>query len=319
MSAENVEDEGRVVVLTRLPLDPAWMRERAPGYRFVPWAAVGEAQRAQARAVLTNGSTGLSRAEMAALPALELVASFGAGYENIDRDAARTRGVRVCHAPDTNSQVVADHALALMLALSRGIAMLDRGVKAGQWDALRAPRPGVRGKTLGIVGLGNIGQRLAAVAEGVGMRVAYLRRSGAEQPGRTPYGDMRSLATASDILALTCPGGPATRHLVDAAVLRALGPDGLLVNVARGSVVDTEALIQALRSGELGGAALDVLETEPLVPEALRSLDQVILTPHMAGRSPETRVAQHEALLANLDGWFRYGASAHPVDLARQG
>lgn len=316
MSLACMKDEGEVVVLMRLPLDQDWLRAHAPRYRFVPWTAVDEAQRVQARAVLTNGSTGLTGAEMAALPALELVASFGAGYENIERDAARMRGVRVCHAPDTNSQVVADHALAMMLAWSRGIAMLDRGLKAGQWDALRAPRPGVRGKTLGIVGLGNIGQRLAALAEAVGMRVAYLRRSGALQPNRTPYGDVRSLAAASDVLALTCPGGPATRHLVDAEVLRALGPDGLLVNVARGSVVDTEALVQALRRRELGGAALDVLETEPLVPEAFREMDQVILTPHMAGRSPETRVAQHEALLRNLDGWFRHAAPAHPVDLA---
>jgi lactate dehydrogenase-like 2-hydroxyacid dehydrogenase len=208
---------------------------------------------------------------------------------------------------------VADHALALMLAWSRGIASLDRAVKAGGWEALRAPRPGVRGKTLGIVGLGHIGGRLADLAEAVGMRVAYLRRGGPEQPGRAPHGDVRSLAAASDVLALTCPGGPATRHLVDAEVLRALGPEGLLLNVARGSVVDTEALVQALQRGELGGAALDVLETEPLVPEALRSMDQVILTPHMAGRSPQTRVAQHEALLRNLDGWFRHGMSAHPV------
>lgn len=313
MSRENREDDEAVVVLSRLPLDQEWLRTNAPGYRFLPWQGVPEAQRVQARAVLTNGSTGMTAAEMAALPALELVASFGAGYENIDRDAARARGVQVCHAPDTNAQVVADHALALMLAWSRGIAALDRGIKAGEWETLRAPRPGVRGKTLGIVGLGNIGGRLAELGEAVGMRVAYLRRSGPVQAGRTPYGDVRSLAAASDVLALTCPGGPATRHLVDADVLRALGPAGLLVNVARGSVVDTEALVQALLRGDVGGAALDVLDTEPLVPEALRAMDQVILTPHMAGRSPETRVAQHEALLRNLEGWFRHGGSAHPV------
>ncbi|CAG2159577.1 2-hydroxyacid dehydrogenase [Cupriavidus numazuensis] len=313
MSRENREDDEAVVVLSRLPLDQEWLRTHAPGYCFLSWQGVSEAQRVKARAVLTNGSTGMTAAEMAALPALELVASFGAGYENIDRDAARARGVQVCHAPDTNAQVVADHALALMLAWSRGIAALDRRVKAGDWETLRAPRPGLRGKTLGVVGLGNIGGRFADLAEAVGMRVAYLRRSGPVQPGRTPYGEVRSLASASDVLALTCPGGPATRHLVDADVLRALGPDGLLVNVARGSVVDTEALVQALRCGEVGGAALDVLDTEPLVPEALRAMDQVVLTPHMAGRSPETRVAQHEALVRNLEGWFRHGASEHPV------
>ena len=117
------------------------------------------------------------------------------------------------------------------------------------------------------------------------------------------------------MLALTCPGGAATHHLVDAAVLRALGPRGLLVNVARGSVVDTVALVDALARGEIAGAALDVIETEPLVPAALREMDQVILTPHLAGRSPETRVAQHTALAGNLDGWFLRGEPVHPVTL----
>ncbi|WP_458763304.1 NAD(P)-dependent oxidoreductase [Cupriavidus basilensis] len=313
--ASGLHGKQQVLVLTRLALDAAWLAAQAPRYRFMAWSEADDGARAGARAVLTNGSTGLSAAELAALPALELVASFGAGYENIDLAAARARGVRVCHAPDTNSQVVADHALTLMLALSRGIAALDRGVKSGQWESLRAPRPGVRGKTLGIVGLGNIGGKLAVLAQAMGMQVAYLRRSAPAAGHYTPYADPIALAAASDVLALTCPGGAATHHLVDAAVLRALGPRGLLVNVARGSVVDTVALVDALARGEIAGAALDVIETEPLVPAALREMDQVILTPHLAGRSPETRVAQHTALAGNLDGWFLRGEPVHPVTL----
>lgn len=301
------------LVLTRLPLDADWLAAMAGRYRFMPWTQADQAARAGARAVLTNGSTGLSAAELAALPALELVASFGAGYENIDLRATAARHVRVCHAPDTNSQVVADHALTLMLALARGIPALDRGVKAGQWDSLRAPRPGLRGKTLGIVGLGNIGHRLAELAGAVGMRVAYLRHRTAPAGAYAPYDTAIALAAASDVLALTCPGGPGTHHLVNAQVLHALGPRGLLVNVARGSVVDTTALVQALERGDIAGAALDVLETEPEVPLPMRAMEQVILTPHLAGRSPETRIAQHEALARNLDGWFRQGTPAHPV------
>lgn len=307
---------GPLHVLTRLPLDADWLAAVAPRYHVTPWAQADADVRARARAVVTNGSTGLSADELATLPALQLVASFGAGYEKIDLQAAQARQVRVCHAPDANGQVVADHALTLMLALARGIPALDRGVKAGGWEALRAARPGLRGKTLGIVGLGNIGHRLARLGAAVGMQVAYLWHEGTQGgDGYAPHGDAVSLAAASDVLALTCPGGPQTHHLVNASVLQALGPAGFLVNVSRGTVVDTDALIDALARGVIAGAALDVLETEPVVPQALRTMDQVILTPHLAGRSPETRIAQHAALASNLDGWFERGAPAHPVRL----
>lgn len=317
-SKDNDTQQGRAglpLVLTRVPLDADWLAIMAPCYHVSPWAQADAAVRGRARAVVTNGSTGLSAEEFGTLPALELVASFGAGFEKIDLKAAQARQVRVCHAPDANGQVVADHALTLMLALARGIPELDRGVKAGGWEALRAARPGLRGKTLGIVGLGNIGHRLAKLGAAVGMQVAYLRHEGVQGGDYAPHGDAVSLAAASDVLALTCPGGPQTHHLVNARVLKALGPTGLLVNVSRGTVVDTDALIAALTHGVIAGAALDVLETEPLVPDALRTMDRVILTPHLAGRSPETRIAQHEALAHNLNGWFAQGAPAHPVRL----
>lgn len=233
-------------VLTRVPLDADWLAAMAAHYHVIPWAQADAAARVRARAVVTNGSTGLSVDELATLPALELIASFGVGFEKIDLSAAHARQVRVCHAPDASSQVVADHALALMLALARGIPALDRGVKAGGWEALRAARPSLRGKTLGIIGLGNIGHRLAKLGEAVGMEVAYLWHEGTRGDGYAPHDDAVSLAAASDVLALTCPGGPQTHHLVNAPVLRALGPAGFLVNVSRGTVVDTDALIDAL-------------------------------------------------------------------------
>jgi len=171
----------------------------------------------------------------------------------------------------------------------------------------------LRGKTLGILGLGNIGQRLAQLGAAMGMRIAYLRHNRIHDD-YTPYADAVALAAACDVLALTCPGGPGTYHAVNATVLQALGPAGFLVNVARGTVVDTEALAYALAHGGIAGAALDVWEGEPEIPDALRGMDQVILTPHLAGRSPETRIAQHDMLARNLDGWFAQGRPVHRVD-----
>lgn len=301
------------IVLSRLPLDGAWINEMKTRYVIIPWNDANANERQHARAVVTNGSTGLSDEEQAALPALELIVSFGAGYERIDLQAAKRNAIQVCHSPDANVQSVADHAFSLMLSLARGIPELDRGVKLGKWEELRAPRPSVRGKTLGIVGLGNIGHRLATLASSMGMSIAYLHHRRTPAEPYTPYHHIIELAAACDVLALTCPGGPRTQHLVNKDVLDALGPTGLLINVSRGSVVDTAALISALREGSIAGAALDVIENEPLIPDPLRTMDQVILTPHLAGRSPETYIAQHTELAHNLDGWFKNGEPKHPV------
>jgi len=297
-------------LLILIPIADKFMAQLAASYavQYLP----GDPERAlrdctspeQIRAVLTNGSTGLSAAQMMRLPALGLVCSYGAGYENIDMVAANERGVSVTHAPGVNNATVADHALALMLGISRGLAALDRGVKNGQWQDIRDERPAVNGKRLGLLGLGNIGEQIARRAAAFDMGIGYHTRQVRTGLPYRYHATLAELAEQSDYLILACPGGAATRHLVNQDVLRRLGPQGFLINIARGSVVDTSALIHALQNGVIAGAALDVLEDEPSVPEQLRHLDNLILTPHISGRSPEAQLAQQHVLMANLHNYF---------------
>lgn len=313
---EKRQNAGALLVLIPLPsaclaaLRERWAVLETPG-AAVP--DLPQAQRDGIRAVVTNGTTGMRQAWMDALPQLGIVCSFGAGYEGIDVAAARERGIAVTHAPGVNNATVADHAMALLLAAARGLPQLDRGVKAGQWQAHRGARPAVHGKRLGIVGMGNIGGLIARRAHGFDMEIAYHARTA--RPG-LPHRFVDSpvaLAGWCDYLVLACPGGPATRHLVDAAVLAALGPQGFLVNVARGSVVDTQALMAALAAGAIAGAALDVLEDEPALPAGAARCERLILTPHMSGRSPEAQAAQQRVLLESLAAWAGGQALAHLV------
>lgn len=242
--------------------------------------------------VLTNGSTGLTRVQMQVMPQLKLISAFGAGVENVDLTAAKELSIAVTHAPGANNATVADHAIALMLAVSRGLHLLDAAVKSGGWESNRAARPTVNGKRLGIVGLGNIGEQIARRAAAFDMKVAYHTRHVREHVPYLYCATPLELAARSDYLILACPGGPATRHLVNRYLLQALGPDGFLINIARGSVVDTAALIEALASKRIAGAALDVVDGEPTIPESFRTLDNLLLTPHISGRSPEALQAQ---------------------------
>lgn len=255
------------------------------------------------RAVLTRGATGLRGDEMAALPALELVCSLGVGFENIDLAAARARGLRVTYGPGANATSVADHAMALLLGAARRLPQADAWVRQGHWSGFMGPQ--VSGKRLGILGLGTIGREIARRgAQGFGMTVGYYNRRPRPDCGYAYYDSPRALAEASDFLVVATPGGSETRHLVDAAVLEALGPQGYLVNIARGSVVDTEALIAALAARRIAGAGLDVVEGEPAVPPALFVLDNVVLTPHSAGRSPEAISATVALFLDNATAHF---------------
>ncbi|OWY28678.1 2-hydroxyacid dehydrogenase [Herbaspirillum robiniae] len=285
-----------------------------PPLRYVPngvdW---DDPQLGRVRYLLTNGSTGLCAAQMNALPQLRLVAAFGAGYENIDVQAAHGRGIAVTHAPGANDATVADHAMALMLGISRGLHLLDGAVKAGRWDGSRAARPTVNGKRLGIVGLGNIGEKIARRAAAFDMEIGYhTRRARADSPYRH-YPGVPALAAASDYLILACPGGPATRHLIDAAALDALGPQGFLINIARGSVVDTAALVAALRQRRIAGAALDVVDGEPALPPEFSALDNLLLTPHISGRSPEALQTQLRMFIAALTATANGEAPPHQV------
>lgn len=259
---------------------------------------------ADCRAVLTNGATGLTAEEIAALPKLELVCTLGAGYENVALDAARARGIVVATGAGTNEDCVADHALGLLIAAVRGIGRLDAQCRAGVWrDHIPLP-PQLSGRRLGILGLGAIGRKIARRAAAFDLEIGYHNRRPVPDVTHRHFDDLTALAAWADFLVVATPGGAGTKHLVDAAVIEALGPQGVVVNIARGSVVDTAALAAALREGRLAGAGLDVYESEPRPPEALFGLDGVILTPHVAGWSPEAMAASVRRVLANADGHF---------------
>lgn len=265
------------------------------------------------RAVVTNGSVGLTAAQMERLPELEIICAFGAGHENIDSAAAGARGIVVTHAPGANDATVADHALGLMLALARGFTLLDPAVRRGEWNSARTERPTLNGGRLGLVGLGRIGAKIAVRAAAFDMHVSYLTRHPRADMSWQHYTDVEQLARDSDFLVLACPGGAATRHLVDARVLAALGPRGVLVNISRGSVVDTAALIAALEAGGIAGAGLDVFEAEPDLPAALLACRNTVLTPHIAGRSPAAIAAQTDMLLGSLAAHFEEGKAPFAV------
>jgi len=303
-----------VLSLVRLPAERA-AALAAAGYE--PRTAVAYPSRLDAlragagsiRAVLTNGRGGLKADEMALLPQLELVCTSGAGYEAVDLKEAKRRGIAVANCPGTNATAVADAALMLLLAAIRHVREADRLVHAGGWqEQWRLDTPIAFGKRIGILGLGRIGSRIAyRAARGFDMEVGYHNRRPVEGSPYRYFEDLAALAAWADFLVAATPGGAGSRHLVDAKVLAALGPKGYLVNVGRGTVVDTAALIEALRAGTIAGAGLDVLEGEPSVPPQLPTLlelGNVVITPHCAGRAPESRAASTALILENLNAHF---------------
>lgn len=264
--------------------------------------------------VLTNGATGFRADEIAALPRLKLLAAQGAGYENLDIAAAKARGVAVCNGAGTNDDCVADHTLALLLASVRALPQQGAALRAGVWRDALPLYPHFAGRRLGIVGLGAIGRKIAARAAAFGMVIGYHNRRPRDDAGAATWFDSpTSLATWADDLVVATPGGAGTTHIVDAGVLAALGPGGHVVNIARGSCIDTAALAAALRTGQIAGAALDVYEGEPRPPEALVGLPNVILTPHVAGWSPQSIRATVENFIANVDAMQRGDSLITPV------
>ncbi len=265
--------------------------------------------------VLTNGRGGLSSAEMALLPKLALICAVGAGYESVDLKAAQSRDIAIVNCPDANAPAVADAAIMLLLASVRHLREADHFVRAGGWqDQWRAETPTLGGKRLGLLGLGKIGQRIAQrAARGFDMEIGYHNRKAAADSTYRYFDSLLELARWADFLIAAAPGGAATRHLINADVLTALGPKGHLVNVGRGTLVDTEALVDALQSKRIAGAALDVIEGEPNIPPQLLQLDNVTLTPHCGGRAPESQTAATAALLANLNAFFSGQPLLSPV------
>lgn len=265
-------------------------------------------------AVLTRGPLGLTALEIDALPKLQIITVIGAGYERVDLPAARARGIVVTNGAGVNASAVADHAMALLLALVRDIPRADASVRRGEWS--KVMRPSLAGKRLGILGLGAVGMAIARRASlGFGMPVGYHSRRPRGEVDYTWFADARSLAQSSDVLMIATPGGEGTRQLVDAGVIEALGPQGFLVNVARGSVIDTAALVEALGNGRLAGAGLDVFDDEPNVPECLKVLPNVVLTPHVAGLSPDAVKATVELVTQNLLAHFSGRPVLTPVPL----
>jgi lactate dehydrogenase-like 2-hydroxyacid dehydrogenase len=244
------------------------------------------------------------------LPKLEIIACCGVGYDGIDVAAAKRRNVVVTNTPDVLNDCVADLGVGLLIAAARGIATGDRFVRAGKWLSGNLPlQAKVSGKRLGIVGMGRIGRVIAKRVAGFDMQVAYHARHKVPEVPFRYYEKLVDLARDSDFLLAIVPGGKASLHLVNEEVLRALGPKGILVNIARGSVVDEQALVRCLQEGALGGAALDVFEDEPKVPEALWKMDNVVLVPHIGSATRETRAAMGNLTIDNLVAHF----SGRPV------
>ena len=265
--------------------DPAAFAQLAP--RIVAVAATGES--------LVPDDL------LARLPQAKVVSVFGVGYDGVDVPAAIRHGIPVTHTPDVLTDDVADLAMGLVLSVGRTIAQADQFVRQGRWpQGPIALAKKVSGARLGIVGLGRIGKAIAQRAQAFNMAIAYTARSEKPGTGYTYYPTPAALAAQVDFLVVITPGGAGTRHLIDAKVLEALGPKGYLINVARGSVVDETALVAALQAGTIAGAGLDVFANEPQVPQALWTLPQVVLTPHMASATHETRQAMADLAYANL-------------------
>ena len=248
---------------------------------------------------------GVPKALMDRLSALEIIANFGVGYDSIDLPTAQARNIRVTNTPDVLSDAVAELTIGLMLSLARRLPLADRYVRDGLWPAGNLPiYREIGGYTLGIVGLGRIGKEIANRAQAMKMRVVYHGRLRQPRQPYVFYGDLVEMAQDVDWLVAVTPGGSGTERLVSRKVLEALGPQGMFVNVARGSVVDQDALIDLLATGRLGGAALDVFDAEPAVPETLRSLENVVLSPHQGSATKEARDAMGALVVANLIAHF---------------
>lgn len=265
-------------------------------------------------AVVSSGRNGVNAALIDALPKLRLVAHFGVGYDNVDVEYAKKKRVVVSNTPDVLTDCVADLAIALLIDVARGVSAGDRYVRSGAW--LKGAMPlatRASGKRLGIVGLGRIGRAIATRAEGFDMEIRYHNR---RQSPDAPYAyehSLEALALWCDFLMVATAGGEATRGLVSKAVIDALGAKGFVVNIARGSVIDEPALVAALAEKRIAGAALDVFADEPRVPAALLALDNVVLTPHIASATTDTRRAMGQLVLDNLESFFRDGRAVTPV------
>jgi lactate dehydrogenase-like 2-hydroxyacid dehydrogenase len=305
--------KARVLNVGKLP--PALMARLAEAHDFDsldqqpdPGAFLAE-HGAGFTALTTSAAVGAGADLLAALPGLRVISSFGVGLDTIDLAAAQERGIAVGYTPDVLNNCVADTAFGLVIDAMRGFSAADRYVRRGGWAAGQSwpLARQVSGQKLGIVGFGRIGQTIARRATGFEMEVRYHTRRPVPGVALVHEPSLRELARWCRCLVVIVAGGAGTRHLVDEAVLEALGPEGFLVNVSRGSVIDEPALVRALVGGRIAGAGLDVFANEPQVPAELMALDNVVLLPHMASATVETRQAMADRVFDNLHSFFTTG------------
>lgn len=288
------------LLLVHPPL-PGFQERLARTYR-VATAPLADEVAADVQAIVTVGSKGVSNAMLEKLPALRAIICFGAGYDGVDVAFAKARGVAVTNCPNVNNEDVADVAIGLMLSAARRLSEGERIVREGRWTGLMAVPPvrRVRGRRLGIVGLGAIGLAVGSRAEPFGLEIAW---TGPRPKPDAPYRfepSLPQLATWADVLIVCAAATAENAKMIDAAVLSALGPEGLLVNVGRGSLVDEEALIAALKSGALGSAALDVFEAEPTPAARWADVPNITLSPHLAGGTLESLIESGALVIENL-------------------
>jgi lactate dehydrogenase-like 2-hydroxyacid dehydrogenase len=263
---------------------------------------------------VTSGRTGVDAALIDALPRLAAIVNFGVGYDTTDVTAAAARGIVVSNTPDVLTDCVADTAVGLMIDTLRGFSASDRFVRAGRWPAGNYPLTRqVSNTRVGIIGLGRIGSAIAHRLTAFGCTISYHNRRQVPDSPFTYAKSPQELAAVVDVLVVAAAGGSQTRHLIDADTLAALGPQGYLINIARGSVIDEDALVAALVEGRLAGAGLDVFTHEPEVPEALLDLDTVVLLPHVGSATVQTRAAMEDLTLRNLDSFLASGELVTPV------
>jgi lactate dehydrogenase-like 2-hydroxyacid dehydrogenase len=264
-------------------------------------------------AILTRSNTPIPESLLRQIPNLKVIACCGVGYDNLPLDYLKSHGIQASTTPGVLNDAVCELGIGLLFALLRRLPAADLFARSGAWQEQAFPiTTTLAGKTVGIVGLGRIGQDLAKRLEAFGVTIAYTGPS-AKKCSYAFYKNAVALAEAADVLILTCPGGPETERMINAAVLNALGPNGYLVNIARGSVVDESALISALQQNRIAGAALDVFESEPQLNSAFIPLHNVVLSPHIGSATRETRQAMTRLAIDNLEAFFNHRSLLTPI------
>ncbi|WP_305988819.1 NAD(P)-dependent oxidoreductase [Roseibium sp. MMSF_3544] len=306
------------MLMLRSPLQPQEITDEIRARFDTRDEAAALADPSRITAVATKGDIGLPADLMARLPALQMIAVYGVGVDRIDLDQARDREIAVTTTPGVLTDAVAEHALALLLSAARRIVAGDAHVRTGAWAKAKLDLGfGLKGKTVGILGYGRIGRRIAELARGFGMTVIYSDLAAVPGEEAGYRASPEALARDADVLIVAAAGGDGTNGLVGADVLRALGPDGMLINVARGSIVDEEALISALGNGEVGGAALDVFQDEPSPRHEIMDLPNTIVTPHVSSATTDARRAMGRLVIDNLAAFFDGRPLVTPLEVKK--